>query len=469
MFESRSHNQLMAGVVMVIDVALFCITYVAVLYCYGDGAVAVWDMSYAKSSLAILGIIYTTLAFHGGVVLTQRNAHRWQVPFLVFKNIVFTAVACGVLFYICHIDAMSWQWQLLFYVIAFIVCTTFRMIMYIMVKRYRLKPGHYDEVVLVGSGNNISLLHHEMLSNPQWGYRVVGYFAGQQSEQLEVEGCEYLGQMKDIAAYLNSRKDVNAVFCSLDNNTRPIFEPLIRYCVNNMVTFYSIPTMGDTIHNRLFFTTVGTVPVLTIYDSPLVNPWRQLEKRLFDIIFSLLFLCTLFIPVLIIVTIVTKITMPGPVFFRQKRSGLNGRTFYCLKFRSMKVNNQSDSVQATKGDPRITKWGNFMRHTNIDELPQFINVLLGDMSVVGPRPHMEKQTVMYSKLIEKYMMRHLVKPGVTGWAQVTGFRGETSELWQMEERVKHDIWYIENWSFGLDMFIIYKTIANTVRGDKNAY
>lgn len=161
--------------------------------------------------------------------------------------------------------------------------------------------------------------------------------------------------------------------------------------------------------------------------------------------------------------------MPGPVFFCQKRSGLNDKEFYCLKFRSMKVNKDADVVQATKDDPRKTKWGNILRKTNLDEMPQFINVLLGDMSIVGPRPHMLKHTEEYSKLINKYMVRHFVKPGITGWSQVSGFRGETKELHQMESRVRGDIWYIEHWSFLLDLLIICKTVVNVFRGEKNAY
>ena len=162
--------------------------------------------------------------------------------------------------------------------------------------------------------------------------------------------------------------------------------------------------------------------------------------------------------------------MPGPVFFKQKRNGLYGKEFTCLKFRSLKVNADADTKQATENDPRKTKWGNIMRRTNIDELPQFINVLLGDMSIVGPRPHMVKHTEEYRALINKYMVRHFAKPGITGLAQVTGWRGETSELWMMEERIRKDIWYVENWSLLLDIKIIFRTITNMLGFEKgNAY
>ena len=196
---------------------------------------------------------------------------------------------------------------------------------------------------------------------------------------------------------------------------------------------------------------------------------NRLLKRAIDLFFSLVFLCTVFPFVYIIIGTAIKLSSPGPIFFKQKRSGENGNEFWCYKFRSMRVNIDSDELQATANDPRKTKIGDFIRKASIDELPQFINVLLGQMSVVGPRPHMLKHTEEYSRLIDKYMVRHLVKPGITGWAQVTGYRGETKELWQMEGRVQRDVWYLEHWTFLLDLYIIYKTIRNAIQGEKEAY
>ena len=208
--------------------------------------------------------------------------------------------------------------------------------------------------------------------------------------------------------------------------------------------------------------------VFTTYENPLENPWNKFGKRVFDIVLSLvaLILTALIFP---FVFLIIKIQSPGPIFFMQKRTGLDGREFECLKFRSMYVNADADKVQATKEDPRKFPFGNFMRKANIDELPQFWNVLKGDMSIVGPRPHMLAHTEQYSQLIEKYMMRHFVKPGVTGWAQVTGYRGETKELWQMEGRVKRDIWYMEHWSIWLDIRIVWMTFKTFFVHDKNAY
>ena len=196
--------------------------------------------------------------------------------------------------------------------------------------------------------------------------------------------------------------------------------------------------------------------------------YKKFLKRLIDIVLSLLGIIVLAIP-MAIVAIVIMVDDPGPAIFRQKRVGKDKELFWLYKFRSMKVNKDADKVQATKHDPRKTKFGDFMRKTNIDELPQLINVFLGDMSLVGPRPHMLKHTEEYSALIDNYMVRHWVKPGITGWAQVTGFRGETKELCQMEGRVEADIWYMEHWAFLLDLFIIYKTFANVIKGEKEAY
>ncbi len=215
---------------------------------------------------------------------------------------------------------------------------------------------------------------------------------------------------------------------------------------------------------------LGSVPVLSIREDNLSGSLtNRILKRTTDVVISLLFLVLCFWWIYLVVALLTKIFQPGPVFFYQKRSGRGGKNFVCIKFRSMKVNTQSDVLQASPDDPRKTRFGDFLRRTNIDELPQFINVLKGDMSIVGPRPHMVKHTQEYSELIDKYMVRHWVRPGITGWAQVTGSRGETKELWQMEERIKKDIWYIENWSLLLDFRIIFMTLFNMFRGDKNAY
>ena len=204
-------------------------------------------------------------------------------------------------------------------------------------------------------------------------------------------------------------------------------------------------------------------------NSPLNRRGNRWLKRAFDVVFSLAFLCTVFPVLLIIVVIVTECTMPGKLFFIQKRTGWKGRTFRCVKFRTMRKNTEADTRQATRTDERITRWGHVLRKTNLDETPQFWNVLMGDMSIVGPRPHMVRQTEEYSRLIDGYARRLEVKPGVTGWSQVHGFRGETAHLADMENRVKYDLWYIGHWSFLLDLYIILKTAKSCFYLDEKAY
>lgn len=203
--------------------------------------------------------------------------------------------------------------------------------------------------------------------------------------------------------------------------------------------------------------------------SPLDCLGNRLLKRAFDFVCSLVFLCTLFPVLVIIVAIMTESTMPGKLFFIQKRTGWRGRTFRCIKFRTMRASADADTRQATRTDARITKWGHIMRKTNLDEMPQFLNVLMGDMSIVGPRPHMVKHTEEYSRQIDEYMVRHCIKPGITGWSQVNGFRGETPRLADMKNRVKYDIWYIKNWKFTLDLYIIWKTVESCFFTDAKAY
>lgn len=210
------------------------------------------------------------------------------------------------------------------------------------------------------------------------------------------------------------------------------------------------------------------MPVLTQMPNPLQNVFRRGLKRGFDIAVSSAFLVVsplIFLPIAACI----KLSSPGPVFFTQIRTGYRGHPFRCRKFRTMRVNSDADSLQATPDDPRTTAVGKFLRRTNLDELPQFINVLLGDMSLVGPRPHMLVHTQVYSEIVDRYMVRHKVKPGITGWAQVNGFRGVTDELWKMERRVEHDVWYVENWSFALDLKIIARTLLNAFHGEENAY
>lgn len=458
---SDAYNRLVNAVVIAGDV----------LICWGVFAAfkGLTDLHASdKQVLITLLLCYTICALYTGVVLYRRKAYAFEVVTRVAKNVGYFGILSGV---IMGVGGFVSEWRmsyLLYLLIVFVLIATYRLLLRFAIKRYRSKGGNLRFVVLVGSGSNMREMFHELTDQSWAGYRVLGYFDFLENAEFSKE-CTYLGKPEEVIPYLQSKQGAHFLYCSLPSKEEDTILPIIRYCENNLVHFYSVPNVHNYLHNRVFMNMMGNVPYLSLHRDPLSRTGNIFLKRTFDIVFSLTFLCTLFPIIFVIVAIITKVTMPGPIFFKQKRNGLNDEEFYCYKFRSMKVNADADKVQATKDDPRKTKWGNIMRKTSIDELPQFFNVLMGDMSVVGPRPHMVKHTEEYSKLINKYMIRHFVKPGITGWSQVTGFRGETKELKDMEGRIKGDIWYIEHWSFWLDLYIIYKTVANAVQGEKNAY
>lgn len=418
--------------------------------------------------LIIITLCYLVCAIHGGVVLHMRKVYPYQIVMRVFRNIFYFSILTGTLLSIGKFMNIYTLYFPAYISALFLTLSIYRLALRAIIKRFRASGKNLRHVVLVGSTSNNIELYHELTDDPSTGAKVEGYFDDEPNSQMPSQ-CQYLGRPEDVQSYLKAHPYIHYLFCCLPSRRSNIIVPIINYCENNLVHFFSVPNLHNYLHNRVYFNMIGNVPYLSLRTDPLSYPENKFLKRAFDIVFSLLFLCTLFPIILIIVTIITKLTMPGPIFFRQKRNGLNDKEFYCYKFRSMKVNAEADTLQATKDDPRKTRWGNIMRKTNIDELPQFINVLLGDMSVVGPRPHMLKHTEEYSKLINKYMVRHFVKPGITGWSQVTGYRGEIKELKDMEGRVIGDIWYIEHWSFWLDIYIIYKTVRNAIHGEKNAY
>jgi exopolysaccharide biosynthesis polyprenyl glycosylphosphotransferase len=214
---------------------------------------------------------------------------------------------------------------------------------------------------------------------------------------------------------------------------------------------------------------LNDMPVLSLRKEPLDDVGNRIKKRFYDIVVSSLVIILILSWLIPIISLLIWLESRGPIFFVQQRSGKNGKTFNCIKFRSMKVNKEAHEKQAVKNDERITRMGKFMRKTNVDELPQFFNVWMGSMSIVGPRPHMLKHTDDYSKLIRQYMIRHFLKPGITGWAQINGCRGQTRTVKDMNDRVQYDLWYLENWSLWLDTRIILLTAFNMARGEKNAY
>lgn len=324
-------------------------------------------------------------------------------------------------------------------------------------------------VVFVGAdANNVKLYEELKHGYSTFSYNVLGFFTSKLQSNLPPE-AKCMGKIEDAAEYVAS-SEVGTVLCSLNPAlAADKINELIGICEKRFIPFYYVPNMDGYPKRQMHYTKWGEVAVIGLRNEPLADFYNRALKRIFDVFVSGLCLITVFPIVCLFVAIGTLLTSPGPIFFRQKRTGYNGKSFTMYKFRSMRVNAEADTLQATEDDPRKTKFGDFLRRTSIDELPQLINVFRGDMSIVGPRPHMESHTEQYSKLIEDYLVRHLCKPGLTGWAQVCGCRGETKTVEEMAERVRHDIWYIENWSVTLDLRIILKTAIQIFKGDKQAY
>ncbi len=322
--------------------------------------------------------------------------------------------------------------------------------------------------VIVGSDEVALKLFRELTEGYAYvDYKVLGFLTDQPENLPSNATC--LGPVSDTEKFLSSNK-VHNVYCSINPATNTaLVNSIIKVCENLFIDFFYLPNMDGYVRRSLTYSELGSVTIVNLREEPLANPLNALMKRTFDVLFSGFLLCTLFPFIFVFVFIGTKLSSPGPVFFVQERTGYRGRSFKMLKFRSMRVNADADRLQATEDDPRKTRFGNFLRKSSIDELPQLINVFLGDMSIVGPRPHMLYHTELYSKYIDEYLVRHMVKPGLTGWAQINGCRGETKNNEQMADRVRHDIWYIEHWSFALDLKIIALTIIKSISGDEQAY
>lgn len=326
-------------------------------------------------------------------------------------------------------------------------------------------------VIIIGADEIASRLYNELREGQALnGYDVKGYFSSLEESRMPEDVCK-LGSVDDFHTWIQNH-DVDEIYCSLPPaSCEEQVDKIIHVCNDRFIEFYYVPTMDGYPHRHMLISNIGKVSVIRLRDEPMNTLRCHLFKRTIDILISGLFLCTIYPFVCLFVWLGDIITgSRGKLYFRQARTGYNGQDFMVYKFRSMKENDDADTLQATKDDPRKTPFGDFLRRTSIDELPQFINVFLGDMSIIGPRPHMVFHTEMYSALIGDYMVRHLAKPGITGWAQISGCRGETKTVEEMKDRVEHDIWYIENWTPLLDIEIFFKTIWQVLPGhDKQAY
>jgi len=320
--------------------------------------------------------------------------------------------------------------------------------------------------IILGAGRIGKRVFAEMVRNVYNGIVILGFFDDNPDYK---KNKHVLGNIEDAKDYI-LKNGVSNVFCTLPLSAEEEIQDFIKFSESHVINFHIVPEIGY-YYTRAqpIVEQIGKMPVFILRNIPLSYLHNALIKRSIDVLISLVALIILlpvFFPVL---SILIKLSSPGPVFFKQLRTGKRGKEFYCYKFRTMRCSSDAHTKQATLHDNRKTKLGNFLRKTSLDELPQFFNVLIGNMSLIGPRPHMLMHTTEYSPKVDKYMVRHFVKPGISGLAQVKGFRGETKDLELMEKRIMFDIYYVENWSLDMDLKIMFKTVFMILKGDEKAY
>lgn len=316
--------------------------------------------------------------------------------------------------------------------------------------------GNLRRIVIIGHDDLTANFIKFVTGNDDYGYKLFGSFSLMNTPAT------------DIIAFCVENK-VDEIYLSLEKTTSKQVAVFIDYVDNNLKLLKFLPSRKDLLSANLKVDYYGVIPVMASRTTPLNDPLNYFIKRVFDIVFSSLVIILIMSWLTPLIAILIRLESKGPIFFKQKRNGLDYEEFNCYKFRSMFVNEKADIDEAIKNDPRITKVGAFIRRTSIDEMPQFFNVLFGSMSVVGPRPHMLNFTEKYAVKVNKFKARHFIKPGITGMAQTHGYRGEIENDTDIINRIKYDIFYMESWSLLLDLKIIYLTIKNAVKGEKKAY
>lgn len=333
-------------------------------------------------------------------------------------------------------------------------------------KQLHRKGISVRNLLILGAGETGKNFKETICDVPTFGYRFIGFVDNEPSEK------DYLGKISELDKILKTHPVDDVVIALPEENTEQLDE-IIRICNINAVKVHLIPDYFRFLSNRFQVNSIGSFPVITARDEPLEEASNRFIKRTFDILFSLFVIIFVFSWLFPLLALIIKLSSKGPVFYLQERIGVRDKKFKCYKFRTMKTDMQKVEFNpVTENDPRVTPIGKFLRKSNIDELPQFFNVLRGEMSVVGPRPHPILFHNKYSEYFEAIKLRHNVKPGITGWAQVHGFRGDVPDEEENRkrtlQRIKYDLWYIENWSFKLDLQIIMMTVWQMITGKTNA-
>lgn len=384
------------------------------------------------------------------------------IIYALLTSFIFSQVIKEYPFRLTHLLLLS--------ALIFVIFPIQKVVNRILFKRLRNSKQVRRKVLIVGAGDSAMNFYQHYVKDNHYGYALTGFIDDNINPSLN---GHYLGKTSDIDKVI-ANHELDDIVVAMPISDESQLEKIVSVGEREGKRVKIIPHYQRFSTGRIHVGTLGSLPIITLRSLPLDVADNRIYKRFFDIIFSALVITLLLSWMIPIISLIIKLTSKGPVFFKQERWGLNNKPIICYKFRSMVVSSRDvddagNYQQAKKDDPRVTRIGAFLRKTNLDELPQFFNVFLGSMSVVGPRPHPVPLSIQSKDSVEKYMMRHWVKPGITGWAQVNGYRGETKKPYLMQKRVEFDVWYIENWTFWHDLQIILQTLVNMVKTEENAY
>lgn len=410
--------------------------------------------------VAVYLVLYHMFNLYTPKRVQGRRLELWNI---VKANTVGIALILGILYLIKMIDFS--RWMLFYFVVLNVVLETIaRNLIRYFLRSIRRNGYNLKHIVLVGYSRAAEEYIDRILDNPQWGYKIRGILDDHIEAGTEYRGIKVIGRIANLMVILpENRLDEIAITLGLSEYYR--LEEIVNLCEKSGVHTKFIPDYNRVIPTKPYTEDILGLPVINIRHVPLTNTFYAAMKRTMDIAGALCAII-LFSPVMLFSAIMIKITSPGPLIFKQERVGLHNHTFMMYKFRSMDVQapEKEKSKWTVKNDPRVTNFGKFMRKTSIDELPQLFNVLKGEMSLVGPRPERPFFVEKFKEEIPRYMIKHQVRPGMTGWAQVNGYRGNTS----IKKRIEYDLYYIENWTLGLDVKILFLTIFKGFI-NKNAY
>ncbi|OFY47416.1 MAG: hypothetical protein A2W85_01770 [Bacteroidetes bacterium GWF2_41_31] len=423
---------------------------------------------YSLTKNAILFFFFINLAWiiSANIFEAYKIDHHSYKKAILFNNtktIIFFFFLFLLYFQVLSFNYYTRDQVKYLFVIFFGLLIIWKFILYYTFLIYRKLGFNYRNVIIVGNNATAHELKNYFNKNTWTGYRFKGFFTHSASD---INDCT---DNYDIMENFIDDNKIDEIYV-MSNDVHPRVYPVISSILSKYpVKIRLVPDLSNFSYRNIEFVEYGLIPVMKINLGPLNFWYNRSVKRLMDIFIStfvIIFILSWLIPLLFVVDLLSD---AAGVFFIQKRSGIDNKVFNLFKFRTMKKNGEAHAKQATVDDDRITKVGRFLRKSSMDELPQFINVLIGDMSVIGPRPHMLKHTDEYKNMVNKFMIRHTVKPGLTGYAQVNGHRGEIKKTEDIENRIKMDVYYIENWSLWLDIKIVFLTIRNVLKGDENAY